>query len=307
MDEVSTIGVDIAKHVFQLHGVDGAGEVVLRRRLRRGQVAAFFAALPRCIVGIEACGTAHFWAREIARCGHDVRLMPPGYVKPYVKRNKHDAADAEAVCEAVRRPSMRFVPVKTPEQQAALVEHSVRDLLVRQRTMLVNTLRCHLAEFGIIASRGIQKVDELAAVVADQSDGRIPISARNAPRMLAAELSALDLRITRVETEIVARARQTLLPSGSPRSPGSVRSSPRASRPWFRTLRSSDRVATSPRGLGWCRGKARQAARLASTASPNAATLVFDVCSSAVLWRRCSARKPCKTILGFVSSGFASR
>jgi transposase len=128
MDEVSTIGIDIAKHVFQLHGVDGAGEVVLCRRLR--QVASFFAALPPCTIGIEACGTAHFWAREITRCGHDVRLMPPGYVKPYVKRNKHDAADAEAVCEAVRRPSMRFVPVKTAEQQAALVAHSVRDLLV---------------------------------------------------------------------------------------------------------------------------------------------------------------------------------
>jgi transposase len=125
MHEISTIGIDIAKHGFRLHGADGAGEAVLSRRLRRGQVAAFFAALAPCIVGIEACGTAHFWAREIARCGHDVRLMPPGYVKPYVKRNKHDAADAEAVCEAVRRPSMRFVPVKTAEQQAALVAHSV--------------------------------------------------------------------------------------------------------------------------------------------------------------------------------------
>jgi transposase len=160
---------------------------------------------PPCVVGIEACGTAHFWAREIARCGHDVRLMPPSYVKPYVKRNKHDAADAEAVCEAVRRPSTRFVPVKTAEQQAALVARSVRDLLVRQRTMLANALRGHLAEFGIVAPRGIQKVDELAAVVADESDGRIPASARNALRILVADLAALDLRITRLETEIVAR------------------------------------------------------------------------------------------------------
>lgn len=140
-----TIGSGIAKHVFQLHGVDAAGKVVVCRRLRRGQVAAFFAALPPCLVRIEACGTAHFWAREIAAFGHDVRLMPPGYVKPYVKHNKHDAADAEAACEAVRRPSMRFVPVKTPQSQAALVAHSVRDLLVRQRTMLVNALRGHLA------------------------------------------------------------------------------------------------------------------------------------------------------------------
>jgi transposase len=160
-----------------------------------------------CVVGIEACVTAHFWAREIATFGHDVRLMPPGYVKPYVKRNKHDAADAEAVCEAVRRPSMRFVPVKTAEQQAALVAHSVRDLLVRQRATLVNALRGHLAEFGIVASRGIHKVEELAAVVADESDGRIPTSARNALRTLTAALAAFDLLITRLETEIVTGAK----------------------------------------------------------------------------------------------------
>lgn len=202
-----TIGIDIAKHVFQLHGVDAAGKVVLCRRLRRGQIVAFFAALPPCLVGIEACGTAHFWAREIAAFGHDVRLMPPSYVKPYVKRNKHDAADAEAVCEAVRRPSMRFVPVKTPESQAALVAHSVRDLLVRQRTMLVNAVRGHLAEFGIVAQQGIHKVQELTAVIADETDRRIPSSARNALRTLAAELATLDLRIKVVETEIVARIR----------------------------------------------------------------------------------------------------
>jgi len=207
MSEVSTIGIDLSKHVFQLHGVDGAGRVVLCRRLRRGQVAAFFAALPPCLVGIEACGSAHFWAREIAAFGHDVRLMPPGYVKPYVKRNKHDAADAEAVCEAVRRPSMRFVPVKTPEQQAALVAHSVRDLLVRQRTMLVNALRGHLAEFGIVAPRGIHKVEELIGVIGNATDGRIPSSARSALGVLATELAALDLRITVVETAIVARSK----------------------------------------------------------------------------------------------------
>jgi transposase len=207
MSEITTIGIDIAKHVFQLHGVNGAGKVVLCRRMRRGQVAAFFAVLPSCIVGMEACGTAHFWAREIAAFGHDVRLMPPGYVKPYVKRNKHDAADAEAVCEAVRRPSMRFVPIKTSEQQAALVAHSVRDLLIRQRTMLVNALRGHLAEFGVVAQRGIHKIEELIAMIGDETDGRIPSSARRALRVLATELAALDLRITVLETEIVARAR----------------------------------------------------------------------------------------------------
>ena len=206
MSEI-TIGIDIAKHVFQLHGVDAAGNVVVCRRLRRGQVVAFFAALPPCLVGMEACATAHFWAREIAAFRHDVRLMPPGYVKPYVKRNKHDAADAEAVCEAVRRPSMRFVPVKTEQQQAALVAHSVRDLLVRQRTMLVNALRGHLAEFGIVAQQGIHKVQELIAVIGDETDGRIPSIVRGTLRVLASELAALDLRITVLETEIVARAK----------------------------------------------------------------------------------------------------
>lgn len=207
MGEITTIGIDVAKYVFQLHGVDAEGEVVLRRRLRRGQVATFFAALRPCLVGMEACGTAHFWAREIAAFGHDVRLMPPGYVKPYVKRNKHDIADAEAICEAVCRPSMRFVAVKTPEQQAALVAHSVRDLLVRQRTTLVNALRGHLAEFGIVAPRGIQKVEELIAVIGDESDGRVPASARRALRALAAEFAALELRIAAIEADIVARTR----------------------------------------------------------------------------------------------------
>jgi transposase len=207
MSEISTIGIDLSKHVFQLHGVDEAGQVVLCRRMRRGQVAAFFAALPPCLIGMEACGTAHFWAREIAAFGHEVRLMPPGYVKPYVKRNKHDAADAEAVCEAVRRPSMRFVPVKTAEQQAALLAHSSRDLLVRQRTMLVNALRGHLAEFGIVAPRGIHRVAELTAIIGDESNGRIPSSARGALRVLATELAALDLRVRVVESEIVSRTK----------------------------------------------------------------------------------------------------
>jgi transposase len=154
---------------------------------------------------MEACGTAHFWAREIAAFGHEVRLMPPGYVKPYVKRNKHDAADAEAVCEAVRRPSMRFVPIKTKEQQAALLAHSIRDLLVRQRTMLVNALRGHLAEFGIVAPRGIHKVGELTTIIGDESSGGIPPSARSALGALATELAALDLRVRVIESEIVAR------------------------------------------------------------------------------------------------------
>src|ERR1700716_2764512 len=134
MSEIKTIGLDLAKHVFQVHGVDAAGECVLRKRLRRGQVISFFAQLPRCLVGMEACATAHYWARELQAAGHEVRLMPAQYVKAYVKRNKNDAADAEAICEAVRRPGMRFVPVKSAENQAGLMLLRVRDLLIKQRT-----------------------------------------------------------------------------------------------------------------------------------------------------------------------------
>src|ERR1700759_442235 len=148
MGDITTIGLDLAKSVFQVHAIDEMGSVVMRKRLRRSQVLAFFAEIPPCLIGLEACATAHHWARELIALGHEARLMPPSYVKAYVKRNKHDVADAEAICEAVRRPSMRFVPVKMADQQSALMMHRARDLLIRQRTMLVNALRGHLAEFG---------------------------------------------------------------------------------------------------------------------------------------------------------------
>lgn len=148
MTQVSTIGLDLAKNVFQVHGIATDGTVVICRRLRRAEVVPFFSRLPPCLVGMEACATSHYWARELGELGHEVRMMPPRYVKPYVKRGKNDALDAEAICEAVQRPSMRFVPVKTAEQQGALVIHKTRDLLVRQRAILVNALRSHLAEFG---------------------------------------------------------------------------------------------------------------------------------------------------------------
>ena len=159
MNEITTVGLDLAKHVFQVHGVDAEGTTVLRKQLRRGQVLAFFSRLPRCLVGMEACATAHYWARELRALGHEVRLMPAQYVKAYIKRNKHDAADAEAICEAVQRPTMRFVPVKTAEQQATALLHRGREPLVRQRTMLVNALRGHLAEFGVIAPQGCWQAD----------------------------------------------------------------------------------------------------------------------------------------------------
>src|ERR1700709_2124797 len=172
MGDITTIGLDLAKSVFQVHAVDEAGTVMMRKRLRRSQVLAFLAGIPSCLVGLEACATAHHWARELISLGHEARLMPPNYVKAYVKRNKHDVADAEAVCEAVRRPSMRFVPVKTAEQQSALMMHRARDLLIRQRTMLVNALRGHLAEFGLVEAQGLHKVARLIAVVMDEEDAR---------------------------------------------------------------------------------------------------------------------------------------
>lgn len=202
--QVTTIGLDIAKRVFQAHGVDGVGKAVLRRKLQRAEVLTFFQSLSPCVVGIEACGTAHHWAREIRALGHTVRLMPASYVKAYVKRGKTDAADAEAICEAVTRPTMRFVPVKTPEQQAVLMLHRTRDLLVRQRTMLVNALRGHMAELGIIAPQGISRVADLVAVLLGKDETTMPALARQALRGLAEELEALGERIKAIEAAILA-------------------------------------------------------------------------------------------------------
>src|SRR5919199_3365730 len=161
--QLTTVGLDLAKHVFQVHGVDATGDVVLKRRLRRGQMITFFAGLAPCLIGMEACATAHFWARELTALGHTVRLMPAQYVKAYVKRGKNDAADAAAICEAVTPPSMRFVPVKSEGQQAALMLHRARDLPVRQRTQLINAVRGHLAEFGIVEAQGAWNLDRVLA------------------------------------------------------------------------------------------------------------------------------------------------
>ena len=205
--QVSTIGLDLAKQVFQVHGVDADGVVVLRRRLRRSEVVKFFGALPGCLVGIEACATAHYWARELSTIGHEVKLIPPSYVKPYVKRGKTDAADAEAICEAVLRPSMRFVPLKSAEQQSALMLHRSRDLLVRQRTMLVNGVRGQFAEFGIIAPQGIQRVGDLATLLIEDGPTTLPAFARQALRALLAQLQALGEQIKSLELAIVASHR----------------------------------------------------------------------------------------------------
>jgi transposase len=204
MREVTTIGLDLAKSVFQVHGVDASGKTVIRRQLRRRQVLPVFKKLPACLVGIEACASAHYWAREISALGHEVRMMPARYVKPYVKRNKTDAADAEAICEAVTRPSMRFVPIKTTEQQAVLMEHRTRQLFVRQRTQLINALRAHLAEFGIVAGVGRNGVERLVKVIEDDRDERVPASARDCLLALRDQLASVKQQILEADRRLLA-------------------------------------------------------------------------------------------------------
>jgi transposase len=191
MQATTTIGLDIAKSVFQVHGIDAEGNVTLRRRVKRRYVLAFFQKLPPCLVGIEACASSHHWSRELQALGHTVRLMPPAYVKPYVKRHKNDAVDAEAICEAVTRANMRFVATKTPEQQSCLTLHRTRHLFIRQQTSVINAIRAHLAEFGIVAPVGRHGVEQLLGVVADADDRRLPDVARSCVAALGAQLRML--------------------------------------------------------------------------------------------------------------------
>jgi len=209
MDQVSVVGLDLAKSVFQVHGVNAQGEVVLRRRLTRGQLLKLFEKLPPCLIGMEACASAHHWARELAGLGHEVKLMPAQYVKPYVKRGKNDAADAEAICEAVTRPTMRFVGVKSPDQQATMILHRVRKILTRQRTQISNALRAHMAEFGIAAAVGRGGLDRLIAVIADQDDARLPDEARACLAVLCTQLEMVKDQILDNDRRILADARKT--------------------------------------------------------------------------------------------------
>jgi transposase len=205
--QVTTIGLDIAKNVFQVHGVDAAERVVIRKQLRRSHVLSFFKALPPCLVGMEACATAHYWARELTKLSHQVRLMPAKDVKAYVKRNKNDAADAEAICEAVRRPTMRFVQFKSAEQQGQLMQHRVRDLLMRQRTQLINALRAHMAELGIVAAQGREGIKELLTIVASEEDVRLPVNAHASLVVLAAGIQAVQTMIGSIEKRIIVQHR----------------------------------------------------------------------------------------------------
>ena len=204
MQAITAIGLDIAKSVFQVHGIDGEGHVIIRRQLKRRYVVAFFEKLPPCLVGIEACAGSHHWSRQLQALGHKVRLMPPAYVKPYVKRQKNDAADAEAICEAVTRANMRFVATKTPEQQSCLMLHRTRHLFIRQQTAVINAIRAHLGEFGIVAPVGRKGVEQLLNVAADLQDERLPGVARRCVAALGTQLKMLKAQILEFDRQIMA-------------------------------------------------------------------------------------------------------
>ncbi|SEI20324.1 Transposase [Rhizobium tibeticum] len=207
MSEVSIIGLDLAKNVFQAHGADASGVALFRKKLRRDQVLKFLDGQPACTVAMEACGSSHYWAREITKLGHDVRLIAPSYVKPFVKRQKNDAADAEAICEAAQRPTMRFVTAKSEKQQAAAMVFRARDLLVRQRTQTINAIRGHLAEFGLVAAQGLFHVAKLAIAIEDEGSA-IPEAARPILFLLLEQLRSLDERVALLDREIARRARE---------------------------------------------------------------------------------------------------
>ena len=278
MQAITTIGLDIAKSVFQVHGIDAQGQVAIRRQLKRRYVLGFFEKLPPCLIGIEACASSHHWSRELKALGHTVRLMPPAYVKPYVKRQKNDAADAEAICEAVTRANMRFVATKTPEQQSCLTLHRTRHLFIRQQTAVINVIRAHLAEFGIVAPVGRKGVEELLDVIADPSDKRVPAIAR-------ACLAALGTQLRRLKEQILEFDRKSWRGTDPMRRAGgsmtflaSVRRWPP---PWLAALltqKSSDQAATSRPGLGSCRSSIRAAARTGSAVSANKAIAICAAC-----------------------------
>src|SRR5512132_1050391 len=282
MGEVSTIGLDIAKSVFQIHGVNAAGAVVMRKRITRAKLLEFFAALPSCLIGIEACPTAHHWSRQLQRLGHTVRLMPASYVKAYLKRSKNDANDAAAICEAVTHPSMRFVPTKSEQQQSGLMLHRSRQLLVRQRTMLSNAIRGHLAELGIISAKGRNGTAELFKIIADEKDGRIPAAARFSLDVLARQHAAIAAEISRsASMPGIVQAKKA---AGSSRSQALVPSSPP---PWSQksVIGKSSRPGEAwPPGSGLFPSSIRPAARNVWAESQSREIGICDGCSSRVPW-----------------------
>ena len=273
--QITTIGLDIAKNVFQVHGIDAVEKVVVRKQLRRSQVMKFFTALPPCLVGMEACATAHHWAREPTRLGHEVRLMPAKDVKAYVKRNKNDAADAEAICEAVRRPTMRFVRAKSVEQQGRLMQHRTRDLLMRQRTQVINALRAHSAELGIVAAQGREGLKQLLRIIADEKDARLPIDARASLIVLAAQLQALQTMIGSIEKRLVVQHRANEASKRLESVPGIGIIG--ASAPLSPTRMPSGRGVILPPGLGSYPDKIQLGANRSLDRSRNRATAICGV------------------------------
>jgi transposase len=278
MGEVSTIGLDIAKAVFQVHGVDEAGIVLIRKRISRTKMLEFFTELPRCLVGIEACPSAHHWGRELQALGHTVKLMPPSYVKAYLKRGKNDANDAAAICEAVTRPSMRFVPIKTKEQQTALMLHRTRQLLVRQRTMLSNALRGHLAELGVVSAKGRNGTGELLGIIADSADKRVPPAIRGILDVVARQYSAIGTEIASIDKSILTLHRSCEASRRLAEIQASAQSLPPLWLPRSATGRHSHRGAVLLPGSGWCRSSIRPVARTGSAASPSRAIGTCDGC-----------------------------
>src|SRR5882762_7495557 len=279
------IGLDTSKHVFQLHGVDENEKPVLRRQIRRSEVEKFFAKLPSTRIGIEACGASHHWARLLRGLGHEVLLMPPQYIKAYVKRGKNDKIDAEAICEAMSRPTMRFVPVNTAEQQAALTMLGVRDLLVKQRTMLINAIRGHAAEFGLTAAKGPQQVVELLRRVAT-GEG-VPALAREMIALLAGQLEALNAKLKAIEARLMAWHRQDQTSQCLATIPGigpiggvsfALKSLPSRKRGCL-IRRAFARRGTLRRGSGSRRGRTRRAANSGSARSAARVTRVCAGCS----------------------------
>ena len=200
--EITTVGIDLAKNVFQVHAVDQHGKVVLRKQLKRGQMAEFFVNLPACQIGLEACGSAHYWARRLQAFGHTVKLMAPQFVKPYVKTNKHDVADAEAICEAVRRPSMRFVPIKNVEQQAVLALHRVRQGWVKARTAQANQIRGLLSEFGLVVPQGIGNITSRVPAILDEATNELPGAFKELVLRLLEHFKDLDRQVNEMEHQI---------------------------------------------------------------------------------------------------------
>ena len=279
MQTVTTIGLDIAKSVFQVHGVDAAGQVVIRRQIKRRYVLAFFQKLPPCLVGIEACASAHHWSRELQALGHTVRLMPPAYVKPYVKRHKNDATDAEAICEAVTRPNMRFVATKTEEQQSCLTLHRTRHLFIRQQTSVINVIRALLAEFGIVAPVGRNGVEQLLGVAADASDQRLPEVARACVIALGAQLQMLKAQILQFDRMINAWHRSSEASRRLDDIPGVGPALATLWLPASLIRRCSDQEGTSRPGSGLSRSRTRAEARTGSAISANAAIAICAACS----------------------------